>query len=242
MHQTWLRRHASRSLHVALLSLTSALGRFCWSGAEDCFVSLYVLWLVVAVAVLWHVVVAYLGEVSVDLLHQVSSSFFAFLFLASDAIRTCYCSMWNPQIAAFNTNDFSWAPFPASLLVYCISKNVLRVRFHLNRCHPTFVSVLGLFLELALWLQEWQICYVLKDVARNTRRCPSTHPATVRNLFRHCPGRPSFGFPSCEDISLASRPIPCASEFQQEQGPQRFHVLRLDQRILCRSVHDEHPL
>ena len=32
-----------------------------------------------------------------------------------------------------------------------------RVRFHLNRCHPTFVFVLGLFPESALRLQEWQI-------------------------------------------------------------------------------------
>ena len=33
----------------------------------------------------------------------------------------------------------------------------LRVRFHLNRFHPTFVSTLDLFPEPSLKLQEWQI-------------------------------------------------------------------------------------
>ena len=38
----------------------------------------------------------------------------------------------------------------------CSPVSIFVFRFHLNRCHPAFLSVLGLFLELAPRLQEWR--------------------------------------------------------------------------------------
>ena len=50
-----------------------------------------------------------------------------------------------------NTVASHWSGPPSKTL------SDLRVRFHLNRFHPTSVSTLGLFPEPSLKLQEWQI-------------------------------------------------------------------------------------
>ena len=95
------------------------------------------------------------------------------------------CCTVNPENAPFNTND-SCKSHPVAMrpmytvtyspVVHCISRHIvsshwpgpsnkalsgLCLRFNLNRCHPTFLSVLGLFLERALRLQEWWICVAL---------------------------------------------------------------------------------
>ena len=154
-----------------------------------------------------------------------------------------------------------------SPVVDCISRNVttshwsglsnqalsdLRVRFHLNRCHPTFMSVLSLFLHCSsgarscksqLSSRTWpgtrgddkepivsaSILCVIQDCSSH----PSIHPATVGNLPRQGPGLSLFGFPSCQDIVHGSRLAPCANEPSAGTGSTRLTVLRLDQRVLA---------
>ena len=67
--------------------------------------------------------------------------------------------------------------------------SVLRVRFHVNRCHPTLLSILGMFPEPARRRQEWQIC-VLEDRTRsNDPTKPLSQQVSIvlhRIVFRIC--------------------------------------------------------
>ena len=109
-------------------------------------------------------------------------------FSAGDTMRTC---SFAHLIAVAPCETHRLLPSPPMTLashispvIQGISKNVvtsywsepsnqalsdLRVRFHLNCCHPTLVSVLGLFPEPARRRQEWQICLISKNVAKNTK-------------------------------------------------------------------------
>ena len=65
----------------------------------------------------------------------------------------------------------------------------LRVRFHFNRCHPTLVSVLGLFPEPARRRQEWQICVLEDRTGSNDPTKPLSQQVSIvlhRIVFRIC--------------------------------------------------------
>ena len=120
-----------------------------------------------------------------------------------------------PQIAAFSIHAVLSSVRATdglfdllSCSIYSVSRNVvashwpgpsyqalsdLRVRFHLNCCLPTFVSVLGLVPEPALRLERGQVheWMIPKPIVSASIHCvvqdcfshPSTHPATVGNLL-----------------------------------------------------------
>ena len=146
-------------------------------------------------------------------------------------------------------------------VAHCISRNVespliglnlpiialcdLRVRFHLNRYHPTVVPVLACFLNHPFGSRSGQehegmiqqpiasprnYCVVKQD-------CFSASVNSSQQLLEICLVDVQVFHCSAHsprwDISNSARLAPCASVKQQAQGPERFHVLRLDQEILC---------
>ena len=196
-HHIGLRRHASRSLRFcALLELEpqhfdDSVGELAWivlsaSGlvTEDAVVA-------VSAVVLWPVVAVAVQDRSCcpggfGLPHPVSSS-----FLAVPSQHVLPSELVLSHISLLISTNVVTSPWsgPSNQAL-----SDLRVRFHSSGCHPIFVSILGLFPERALRLQEWQILNCPQERGEEHER------DDPRN---RCLGKYP-GFPSCEDLAWFS--------------------------------------
>ena len=95
-----------------------------------------------------------------------------------------------------------WTFTPSSFLIFAFASTSIAAIRHVCQ------YLLGLFPGTALWLQEWQICAVLKNVAKDTRDEPKTIVSArihcVAPDFSHLSIRPAKSWKSVSLVAMSS--------------------------------------